>query len=164
MAVLSAPFSWLALLLPVWLGAPPPGLPTAVGMRADQVLLGTERGLYREGSSGWTLVLGRGGVRDLAYTPRGTLIATARGLYEWPLDASAPRALLLGSGARVGRLLHLELPHLEDPVRLLLNLALGEILLQVRVVEGVRADDVRIQLDDGLVIAQRGGEPGDVPL
>jgi hypothetical protein len=100
-AVLSAPFSWLALLLPVWLGAPPPGLPTAVGMRADQVLLGTERGLYREASSGWTLVLGRGGVRDLAYTPRGTLIATAAGLYEWPLDASAPRALLLGSGARV---------------------------------------------------------------
>ena len=91
----------LALLPPIWLPAPPPGLPTALAMRGDQVLLGTERGLYLEGASGWTLVLTRGGVRDLASQAGGTLIATASGLYEWPLAASAPRVLPLGAGARV---------------------------------------------------------------
>ena len=70
-------------------------------MRQDRVLLGTERGLYFEGGSGWHLVLTRGGVRDLAPAPLGTLIATAAGLYEWPVQASEPRALPLGAGARV---------------------------------------------------------------
>jgi hypothetical protein len=100
--------AWLsvfALLLPtlqlVWLPGPPPGLPTALAVRQDRVLLGTERGLYFEGGSGWQLVLTRGGVRDLAPAPLGTLIATAAGLYEWPAEASRPRALPLGAGARV---------------------------------------------------------------
>ena len=98
MAVLA--LAHLALLLPVWL-PPPPGLPTALGTRREQVLVGTERGLYQEDPGGWSLVLTRGGVRDLAPQPAGTLIATATGLYEWPLAASAPRLLSLGAGARV---------------------------------------------------------------
>ena len=93
--------SWVALLLPAWLPAPPPGLPTAVGMRGDEVLLGTERVLYREAGSGWSLVLTRGGVRDLASAADGTLIATAAGLYEWPSTSEAPQALLLSAGAQV---------------------------------------------------------------
>ncbi len=89
------------LLLPFWLSAPPPGPPTALGLRGDRVLLGTERGLYEEGASGWRLVLTRGGVRDLATQSEETLIATAAGLYVWPFAGDAPRALPLGVGAAI---------------------------------------------------------------
>ncbi len=89
------------LLLPFWLPAPPPGPPTALGLRGDRVLLGTERGLYEEGASGWRLVLTRGGVRDLATQSEETLIATAAGLYAWPIAGDAPRALPLGVGAAI---------------------------------------------------------------
>ncbi len=104
-ALLCAPtvlaLACFVLLLPLWLSAPTPGLPTALGVRGDRVLLGTERGLYEEGPSGWTLVLTRGGVRDLATQSQETLIATAAGLYVWPLGGDAPRARPLGVGARV---------------------------------------------------------------
>ncbi len=89
------------LLLPFWLLAPPPGPPTALGLRGDRVLLGTERGLYEQGPSGWRLVLTRGGVRDLATQSEETLIATAAGLYAWPFAGDAPRALPLGVGAAI---------------------------------------------------------------
>ncbi len=89
------------LLFPLWLSASTPGLPTALGLRGERVLLGTERGLYQEGPGGWTLVLTRGGVRDLATQSEETLIATASGLYAWPLLGGPPRALPLGVGAGV---------------------------------------------------------------
>ena len=54
-----------------------------------------------EDAGGWTLVLARGGVRDLSAGARGTLIATGAGLYEWPASAEEPRSLPLGAGARV---------------------------------------------------------------
>jgi ligand-binding sensor domain-containing protein len=86
---------------PQWLPAPPPGLPTALVEREGRVLLGTDRGLYREDESGWALVLTRGGVRDVAPGANELLVATAAGLYAWSAGAAEPVPVRLGAGARV---------------------------------------------------------------
>ncbi len=92
---------WLSLGLPVWLAGAPPGTPTALVEFAGKPLIGTERGLYTWDGVAWSLALSRGGVRDLAVGPRGALVATARGLYEWAVAEATPRFVALGAGARV---------------------------------------------------------------
>jgi hypothetical protein len=92
----------LALLAPRWLPSPPPGSPSAIVERAGRILVGTDRGLYGEEGAGWSLVLPRREVRDLAQGEGGTLIAAAGGLYEWPLAELEPRRIQIGAGARVG--------------------------------------------------------------
>lgn len=89
------------LLLPVWVAAPPPAAPTSVALHRDRVVVGTERGLYVNEAEGWSLVLTRGGVRDLARSRDHLLIATGAGLYTWEAAAEEPAALPLGVGARV---------------------------------------------------------------
>ncbi len=89
------------LLLPVWLAAPSPAPPTSVAIHSERVVLGTERGLYQNGSDGWSLILARGGVRDLARANGHLLIATAAGLYRWRSGADWPAEIPLGVGARV---------------------------------------------------------------
>lgn len=97
----------LSLALPqppapaAWIAGAPPGTPTALLDRGGDLLLGTDRGLYRWGAGGWSLVLTRGGVRDLAGGPSGVLVATAHGLYLWAADAPQPHPVPLGAGARV---------------------------------------------------------------
>ncbi len=89
------------LLLPVWLAAPPPATPTSVAIHGERIVLGTERGLYQDGADGWSLILTRGGVRDLASANGHLLIATAAGLYRWRSGAEAPTKIALGAGARI---------------------------------------------------------------
>jgi len=102
----------LSLLLPVWLAAPPPGAATRIVVERAGLLVGTERGLYRQAAAGWRLVLARGAVLDLvplagpsgASGPSdggagGWLAAMEQGLYEGR-PRSAPRAHVLGAGAR----------------------------------------------------------------
>lgn len=81
------------LLLPVWLAAPSPAPPTSVAIHGERVVLGTERGLYQNGSDGWSLILARANGQ--------LLIATAAGLYRWRSEADWPAAIPLGVGARV---------------------------------------------------------------
>ena len=89
------------LLLPVWLAAPSPGAPTSVAIHDERLLLGTERGLYQNGTDGWALILTRGGVLDLASANGNLLIATGAGLYHWRSGADRPAKILLGAGARI---------------------------------------------------------------
>ena len=84
---------------PVWLAGLPPGAPARVLATPDGLLLGSDAGLYRLGSGGWTLLMTRGGVVDLARAPDGTWIASGAGLYWWPDGAGAARPLHLGAGA-----------------------------------------------------------------
>lgn len=90
-----------ALWLVVWLAAPPPAPPTSVALHRDEVVVGTQAGLYRKDSGGWSLVLTRGGVRDLARSDERLLIATAAGLYAWEGAVDRPARIPLGAGARV---------------------------------------------------------------
>ena len=69
---------------PVWLAGLPPGAPARVLATPDGLLLGSDEGLYRLKSGGWTLLMTRGGVVDLARAPDGTWIASGAGLYWWP--------------------------------------------------------------------------------
>lgn len=93
----------LGVLLPVWLAAPPPGAATRIVVERAGLLVGTERGLYRQAASragaGWQLVLARGAVLDLVSLAEGWLAATEQGLYE-ARPGSPPRAHVLGAGAR----------------------------------------------------------------
>ncbi len=89
------------LLLPVWLAAPSPAAPTSVAIHDERLLLGTERGLYQNGTDGWALILTRGGVRDLASANGNLLIATGAGLYHWRSGADRPAKISLGAGARI---------------------------------------------------------------
>ncbi len=90
----------LAAVLPVWIATAPPAAVTRVRADREQVLVGTERGLYTYGPSGWALRLGRAGVLDLAQGEDSWLIASSEGLYEWVHGAAAPRAVVLTAGAR----------------------------------------------------------------
>jgi len=84
-----------------------PGLATRVLLHGDELLVGTERGLYaRElGARGaavtgdWRLLLARGEVRGLAAGPGSVLVATERGLWEWTDEGV--KALPLVAGAAV---------------------------------------------------------------
>ena len=89
------------LLLPIWLAAPPPATPTSVAIHGERIVLGTERGLYQDGADGWSLILTRGGVRDLASANGDLLIATGAGLYRWRGGAQRPAEIALGPGARI---------------------------------------------------------------
>lgn len=89
------------LLAPIWLAGVPPGEPVAVVAHEGVILLGTTRGLFREEGSGWGVVSSGGPVHDLAGVGTGTLIAAARGLYEWSYGETAPRARAIAAGARV---------------------------------------------------------------
>jgi hypothetical protein len=88
-------------VLPDWDGAAPPSLPTKLMARPDALLLGTDSGLYerRGDARGWRLVLARDGVRDLAPTSGGALVASGGGLFEWNADGNGARELMLGAGA-----------------------------------------------------------------
>ncbi len=89
----------LGVLLPVWLAAPPPGAATRIVLERTGLLVGTERGLYRQAEQGWRLVLARGAVLDLVSLEGGWLAAAEQGLYEARAGA-VPRAHVLGAGAR----------------------------------------------------------------
>jgi ligand-binding sensor domain-containing protein len=91
----------LAVLAPRWLPSPPPGNPIAIAERAGRILVGTDLGLYGEEGTGWSLLLARRAVRDVAHGERATLIAAGGGLYEWPLAEPEPRRVQVGAGARV---------------------------------------------------------------
>ncbi len=90
-------------LLPNWLGAAPPGLPTKLAATSGGLLLGTDAGLYerRGDARAWRLVLARDAVRDLAVTQTGALVASGGGLFEWNADRSDAREISLGAGADV---------------------------------------------------------------
>ncbi len=92
---------WNLLLLPGWLAAAPPSPPTSVALHGERLVVGTERGLYLSGEEGWSLVLTRGGVRDLAVSDGHLLIAAGAGLYDWGPGAERPAPVSLGAGARV---------------------------------------------------------------
>ena len=88
----------LGLALPLWLAGAPPATPTSLVLVGDQLLLGTERGLYRNAPEGWSLVLTRGGVRDLAVTSEVVWIATGAGLYAWSPAGAPPLRIVLAGG------------------------------------------------------------------
>jgi len=90
----------LAAVLPVWVATAPPAELTRVRVDREQVLVGTQRGLYTHGASGWALRLGRTGILDLARGEDGWLIASSEGLYEWLHGAATPRPVGLIAGAR----------------------------------------------------------------
>lgn len=101
MALLLTLVTALAAAPAVWLAGPVPGAPTRLLATPDGLLAGSDSGLYRLGDAGWTLLLTRGGVRDLARTDAATLVATGAGLFEWRDGSAAPVPVGLGAGARV---------------------------------------------------------------
>ncbi len=70
----------MVCLLRAWTESSPPGTPTALAVRGGSLVVGSSRGLYRQGPEGWGLVLARGSVRDLAVDGATLLIATQSGL------------------------------------------------------------------------------------
>lgn len=91
-----------AIATPVHVSGLPPGSPVRLLPTPRGVLLGSDRGLYRREDAGWALVMGRGGVRDLARGTRETWIAAGAGLFVWPDHSAVPVPVGLGAGARVG--------------------------------------------------------------
>jgi hypothetical protein len=90
----------LPVAIPVWVATAPPAELTRVRADRDQVVVGTQRGLYTLGPGGWSLRLGRADILDLALGDHGWLIASSEGLYEWLHDAATPRPVGLTAGAR----------------------------------------------------------------
>ena len=91
----------LGALLTAWLTASPPGVVTALAERGGTWVVGTDLGLFVREDGVWQRSLTRGGVVDLARAPDALWIATAKGLYIWRENGSAPQPVALGAGARV---------------------------------------------------------------
>ena len=90
----------LAAILPVWVATAPPAELTRVRLDREQLLVGTQRGLYTHGPGGWALRLGRADILDLARGEDSWLIASSEGLYEWRHGAATPSPVSLIAGAR----------------------------------------------------------------
>jgi hypothetical protein len=88
-------------LTPLWTAGPPPGSPRALAILDRQVVVGTDRGLYRVGPTGYEPLFTRSGVRDLAAGGGKLVAATEVGLYEWDARDPMPRARDVGAGAEV---------------------------------------------------------------
>ena len=91
----------VAALVPLWVGALPPGDPQAMALVGSRVFVGTDRGLYRLGTAGFEPIFTRATVRDVAAGPDSVLFATDAGLYEWREQDEKVRAREVGAGAEV---------------------------------------------------------------
>ena len=91
----------LGAVLAAWLATSPPGVVTALAVREDAWVVGTDLGLFVREDGVWRRFLARGGVLDVARSPDALWIATAGGLYAWPDAESEPRRVALGAGAYV---------------------------------------------------------------
>jgi hypothetical protein len=91
----------VAALVPLWVGALPPGDPQAITLAGSRVFVGTDQGLYRLGTAGFEPVFTRATVRDVAAGPDGVLFATGAGLFEWREQDAEACAREVGAGAEV---------------------------------------------------------------
>jgi hypothetical protein len=85
-------------LVPDWDRVAPPASPTRLAVRGDEVVLGSESGLYARSErapGGWALLLASERVSDLAVAGDELLVATSAGLYA---GRGEPERVSLGAG------------------------------------------------------------------